>query len=157
MGETIQLKDKGLKDLIRAFKGKTIPVARVGILGDKNSRSSTKNGVTNAQVGAAHEFGTEKLPIRSFLRMPLSTELSKALEKSGAFTREALAKVVEEKSLTPYVEKIAVVAVGVVLEAFDSGGYGKWTPSDMTHKKVHQTLVESQQLRNSITSGVVNE
>ncbi len=61
---------------------------------------------------------------------------------------------VQHSELNLLVKKVAVVAEGIVAEAFDTGGFGQWPPSDMTHKKVHQTLVETQQLRNSITSEV---
>ncbi len=51
-------------------------------------------------------------------------------------------------------KRIAIVALDVVLGAFATGGYGKWKPSNMEHKKVHMTLVETQQLRNSVTEEV---
>jgi hypothetical protein len=149
--ETIYINTKGLDQLIKALNG-SIPHARVGILGDKNSRDGKAN--SNATVGAAHEFGTSSLPIRSFLRVPISENLQRYLEKAGAFTPEAFALVLKQKSLMPWMRKIAVLAESIVADAFDSGGFGKWTPSNMDYKKNHQTLVETQQLRNSVTSEV---
>lgn len=150
--ETVTLKDKRLKDLIKAFKNP--PTARVGILGNKNARSSSGKK-TNSEIGALHEFGTSEIPQRSFLRIPIIENLEKFLEKNGAFDRNLLAKVIEQKSLELYVHQIAVTAEEVVQEAFASGGFGKWP----AHKSGYQNntgmlLIDTTQLRNSITSEV---
>lgn len=146
---------KGLDALITALKVEP-PRARVGILGDKTLRKNATKGAAanNATIGAAHEFGTSKLPQRSFLRVPITDNLAKKMESSGALDKDVLAEVIREKSLLSWMKKVAVLAEGIVLEAFDTGGFGKWKPSDMTKKKLQQTLVETQQLRNSITSEV---
>lgn len=141
----------GLDKVIKALKKKP-PLIKVGILGDKNQRTDSK--LTNAQVGATHEFGTHRLPQRSFLRMPLGEHLMPALENSGAFDQGVLDDVVKSGSMEAWSKNVAAVAEGVVLDAFDSGGFGAWIPSDMRFKNNHQTLVETQQLRNSITSEV---
>lgn len=150
---TQTLKMDGLKGILKALGGKA-PVARIGILGS----SGRKDGkTTNALVGAVHEFGTSAVPMRSFLRMPLTEHLEKGLQKSGAFTEGAVNDVIKQGSMKPWVEKMAIEAVGIVLEAFDTEGFGKWTPLNpktLDHKKVKQTLVETQQLRNSITYDV---
>lgn len=149
----VEMNTKELDALIKALKGK-LPMGRVGVLGQKGVRANPKAGPSNAEVGASHEFGTDKLPIRSFLRVPISDNLQKYLENSGAFDKEALKKVVSTATVVEWLKKVCVVAEAIVADAFNSGGFGKWTPSDMTHKKNHQTLVETQQLRNSITSEV---
>lgn len=150
----VEINIKGLEQLLKAVT-KPVPSIRVGILGaSPRSEGKGPKQTTNATVGAAHEFGTTKLPQRSFLRVPLTDELQKSLERSGAFTKAALAEVVATGSLAPWIQKAGIVAEGVVLGAFDTSGYGKWKPSDMTKKENHQTLVETQQLRNSITHEV---
>jgi phage gpG-like protein len=150
--ETIELNDARLKDLLKAFKNK-LPTVRVGILGDKNSRKDG-DGQTNAEIGAQHEFGTTELPQRSFLRMPLKDHLQGYLDKSGLFDQDLLTQVVKDHSLVPWLKKIGVLGERVVAEAFDTGGFGKWTASNMANKANHQTLVETHQLRDSITSEV---
>lgn len=144
---TIEL--KGLDALVKALKINPPPEIRIGILGGTSARSG--KGLNNAEIGAFHEFGTTKLPQRSFLRVPLTENLEKHLTKAGAFNQDMLRQVIATGSLRPWLQKVAVLAEGIVLGAFDSGGYGKWMPSDMRFKKVHQTLVETQQLRNSIS------
>jgi hypothetical protein len=152
VADTIELKDKGLKQLMRAFK-EHMPTARVGILGSKDHRSQG-DANSNATIGAAHEYGTEELPERSFLRMPITTRLGIELEKNGAFDKGAVKRVIAEGSIKPWMEKVAITAETCVQDAFDSGGFGQWPRSNMEDKTNHQTLVETQQLRNGITSEV---
>lgn len=154
MEDSYTINVKGLDQLLKALKGRP-PVARVGILGaDPRTANSHGKAPSNAEIGAAHEFGTTVLPQRSFLRVPLSDQLQKAMENSGALDKNAMAQVIKQGTVLPWITKIAKLAEGIVSDAFDSGGFGKWKPSDMTYKKNHQTLVETQQLRNSITSEV---
>lgn len=148
---TIEINTKGLDKLLKAFKG-AIPVARVGVLGDKNKRAGKAN--SNATIGAKHEFGSAELPQRSFLRLPISENLQKYLDKAGAFDEEAVKRVIASGSVKEWVKLMAIVAESIVADAFATGGFGKWKPSNMAFKKNHQTLVETQQLRNSITSDV---
>jgi hypothetical protein len=153
-GETT-LETPGLDRLIRALKAKS-PTARVGILGSKAARKSEdlKSPLNNAEIGALYEFNDGSKPGGSFLRVPISEHLEKEMERSGALDESTFKQVIAEGSVIPWMKKIAVLAEGIVAKAFDTGGFGKWKPSDMTRKTNHQTLVETQQLRNSITSEV---
>lgn len=151
MSDETTLETKGLDKLVKALK-RDPPQARVGILGSKAARSATgKVSASNATIGAVHEFGAIKIPQRSFLRMPLSEHLGPRIEKSGAADKDVLAEVIASGTMVPWLQKIAILAESIVHEAFDTGGFGKWKPSDMKNKKNQQTLVETQQLRNSIT------
>lgn len=149
-----QLNKIFLEKLIAAMKGKPV-VAKVGVLGSYNARSGPGSN-SNATIGAAHEFGAPArgIPMRSFLRMPLTEELPKQLEGSGAFTEDAFKQVAKEGSFRVWIEKVAIMGVSVVLGAFDSNGYGTWQalePATLARKKVKQTLVETHQLRDSIS------
>jgi hypothetical protein len=152
-GQTIELKTEGLDKLLKALKKKP-PFAQVGVLGDKNARSGPVN--SNATVGAAHEFGTTKSSQRSFLRIPITDNLQRYMERAGEpFWKAALKDILKQGSLFEWAKKLGLIGETIVGDAFDSGGFGKWKPSNMDKKKVQQTLVETQQLRNSITSRVV--
>lgn len=148
--DTIEFKDDGLKKLIKAL-GAKVPYAKVGVLGDKNARQDHN---TNAKIGLKHEFGDDEVPQRSFLRMPITENLQKYLENSGAFDEAAIKEVIKSGSIKVWIQKVGVLGESIVIDAFNSGGFGKWKPSNMNFKKNHQTLVETQQLRNSITSEV---
>lgn len=155
---------QGLDQILKALKAKP-PVARIGILGDStrnNARSSmsyasvsNSQATSNATVGAAHEFGTSKMPMRSFLRIPLMDFLDKELESSGLIDKSALKDVIKQGSLMPWMIKVSKVAEKIVQGAFDSNGYGKWAPWKGNYESATgNILVNTQQLRNSITSEV---
>ncbi len=152
MAET-ELNMAGLEKLLKALKAKP-PRARIGILGAGARTDPESKGATNAEIGTFHEFGTSKLPVRSFLRMPIITQMQKEMEKSGAFDKDTANEVVKSGTVIPWVKKMAILAEGIVADAFDTGGFGTWVPSNMRFKTVHQTLIETQQLRNSVTSEV---
>ena len=154
MIEKDEVNTKALKDIIKALE--EIQYAKVGILGNKNARSDDGES-TNAEIGLKHEFGEDGMPIRSFLRMPIALMLNQELEKSGAFDEEAIKKIKDEKSFKTFIKKIGIVGERCVQKAFDSGGFGQWKKSNMNFKQNKQTLVETQQLRNSITSEVIDD
>lgn len=146
---------KGLDRLINVLKKNKVEI-NVGILGDKDNRSSDeKEASSNATIGLVHEFGSfeKNIPMRSFLRMPLSQHLYDKLNASGFFKKE-IEEIIKENGLKGFADKIAIVAENTVKEAFATGGFGEWEPSNMKYKKVQMTLVETQQLRNSIISEV---
>lgn len=151
----------GLTRFMKALKGQP-PVARVGILaGGKNNRTpeeGQKSAPNNATIGAAHEFGSigSGMPARSFLRVPISENLDKRLEASKLLTDEELKQVLKDGSLAPWLKQVAVEAEGIVLDAFESNGFGKWAPwKDPNYENnTGQILVDTQQLRDSITHDV---
>lgn len=145
------LNTKNLEQFLKALKGK-LPSVHVGILGAKNSRE--KGQKTNAEIGAKHEFGLDGMPVRSFLRVPIQDNLQKYLDEAGLNNNKVLAQSVKQGNILMLLQKIGVVAEAIVSDAFDTGGFGRWKASNMNRKKVKQTLVETQQLRNSITSEV---
>lgn len=135
-----------LEQIIQILKNDQMK-ARVGVLGDKNAR---KDAETNSSIGMKHEFGMEGLPVRSFLRMPISSKFKESLEKAG-FNKISWKKVIEKKSLSPITKRMGILGVRIVLEAFKTGGFGQWKPSIMKFKNTKKTLIETTQLRNSIS------
>jgi hypothetical protein len=140
--------DKKLKNFIRTLK-KPMGKVQIGILGDKNSRKEGANG--NAEIGAVHEFGSiaRGIPKRSFLRMPLETKFKSALSNLPV-DKNGVLEIIKEQSAIVLLMKLGALGKAIILNAFDTRGFGNWKPSNMKYKKVKQTLVESQQLRNSI-------
>ncbi len=161
----------GLDKIIKALKD-SLPRARVGILGASairgnqaakpgkslnaaNARPKKIDFTTNAAIGAIHEFGGKNMPQRSFLRVPIAEHLQKKMENAGAFSKEELKEVVKSGSVLPWVKKIAVLAEGIVAEAFATGGYGKWPAHAPGYTNAgNRLLVDTGQLRDSITSEV---
>ncbi len=149
--DTIEV--KGLEQLLKALKAKP-PICNVGILGDRNTRS--EKGSSNAEVGAAHEFGTSTIPKRSFLRTPIAEGLQKEMESAGLLDKEAMNQVIKDGSITPWMKKVAISAEACVADAFATGGNGKWPPwkNKGYTNNTGMLLVDTTQLRNSITSVV---
>lgn len=142
---------KGLDQLLKALKAEP-PKARVGILGSSSRTANGGKAPTNAMVGACHEFGTANIPQRSFLRMPITENLNKELEATGALDKDIMKQVVESGTIVPWLTKVAIVAKNIVLDAFDTGGFGKWASwsNPNYQNNTGKILVDTQQLRNSI-------
>lgn len=176
--EESKLDTKNLDQLAKALKS-NLKNVRIGILGgSKNVRSESDGEIkagakvnatsgktkpnkpfdvsTNAAIGVLHEFGTGKMPMRSFLRMPLAENLQKYMAKAGAFNTDQLLAVIKDQSITPWLKAIAVLAESIVQDAFMTGGFGKW-PAWKTpgyRNKNNRILEDTGQLRDSITSEV---
>jgi len=151
MAVKVVIKLDGLESIAKAFKNK-LPVVRIGVLG-KDTRS---DGKTNAEIGAAHEFGTSTIPQRSFLRMPLIEKLDSELDKSDLKKEDYLKEVIKTKSIVRFMKRIAKAAEAVVSQAFSTGGFGKWARWKNPNYKNNsgQLLVDTAQLRDSISSEV---
>lgn len=126
---------------------------KLGILNQKNTR---KEGNGNADIGKKHEFGEfdphikKKLPVRSFLRMPMTMEFPKKIAQAGNKLQKAFKESILAGNMTPLLQKLAVLGQATIIEAFQTGGFGRWKKSNMKLKTNHQTLVETTQLRESI-------
>lgn len=144
-----EVKSDLLTSLIKAIDSSTKMEIHLGIISKSKKRT---DGIDNATIGEFHEqeFGSYKAPKRSFLRMPVELMMDKYLERAIVDKDKTIKDTINNKSLEKLMEQIAAVAHTVVMDAFKTGGFGNWKPSDFTHKKVHQTLVETQQLRDSI-------
>lgn len=150
MSKDFEFNDLGLGELEKVIKEINNLKIKVGILGSKDNREGDGS---NASIGKIHEFGIG-MPTRSFLRMPLIEKMQNAVDESGALSRDALREILKKDGAIAWAKKIGILAEAVISDAFSTGGFGKWEKSNMKYKKVHMTLVETQQLRNSIVSEV---
>jgi hypothetical protein len=146
MADGIQMNMKPLQDFIKALKNpKSV---HIGVLEGNDGRS---DGKSNATIGARWEF--DQATNRSFLRIPIIEHMQERLESSTAFGPEAVAHILEEKNLDPWVDYIGATAKQIVLDGFHSSGFGKWTPnspSTIARKGHSNVLVDTEQLRDSI-------
>jgi phage gpG-like protein len=148
--DTTTINTKGLDQIIKALKH--IPQIRVGILG-AGARSGSE--LDNATLGAFHEFGTTTMPRRSFLKEPITDNLDKRLQESGALDKNTFKEVIKTGKLLDFAMKVAAIAEGIVVEAFHTNGFGKWKSwSGSYRSKTGNILVDTTQLKNSITSEV---
>lgn len=154
---------------------------KVGIIGDVAYQKHEHTDLTNADLGAIHEFGTVNeetgtiIPERSFLRVPiLSNEGRRAIIKEvlknneaaaelakkptgdeyDTAYREAVKKIIDPEALA---NQIGLAALQRVQEAFTNEGYGNWESTKEISRKQrygdpnNPTLVDTGQLRDSIT------
>jgi hypothetical protein len=146
---------KGLDQLQKNLKTKL--VAKLGIFADENTREDGE--LTNADIGARHEFGviSEGLPRRSFLKDPIELkrkELLKTAEKVIA------ANIDKEGGVEKIFELIGIAGEAIVQEAFESGGFGTWeslSPVTVNKKGSSQILIDTSQLRRAVISKVDNK
>lgn len=110
-----------------------------------------KSAPTVLEVGIWHEYGTQHVPMRSFLRGPFEqkrSELAKAID--------AQFKLVLESGLDIEVGlgRIGLTAVNISRKAFTTQGYGEWPDIQQSTKDAKgsdQVLIDTGLLRNSIT------
>jgi len=163
----------GLNNLIKSMDSQY--VVRVGILGEKprskaKGKDEKKDPPTNAEIGLAHEKGVKSrnLPRRSWLQVPLEDHLPEEFVKEGP---RAMTLILMGKTLEAY-RDLQVICERIVEGSFDTGGYGKWPADklktlqgkrswkklkDWDEKNNDQILVDTSQLRQSITSIVTTK
>lgn len=126
---------------------------RVGILGSKGSEQ--RDGLTNAEIGAIHEFGslTRGIPRRSFLKNPLEDNIMKWV-KNNADTYKNL---MEKGNLKKWYVALGFEAEKIIDNAFSSGY--DWEPlkqSTIDKKGSDKILIDTGELRRAISSKVMN-
>jgi phage gpG-like protein len=125
----------------------------VGIFG---SKSKQEEGVlTNAEVGAIHEFGSWSggIPPRPFLRLPL---FQKSEEIVSDASDGALKKLAEGDNVG-ILKRLGLACEKAIQEAFASAGFGSWapnTPGTIRRKGSSSPLIDRGELRRAITSKV---
>lgn len=149
----------GLKNLVNLLK-KGLPRVKVGVLGETNQRNT--EGPTNAEIGFANEFGKmtgyPKIPSRSFIRMPLNLVFHQKLKEKKSLTGKELEKALTEGKEVEFAQKVGLVAEETIQEAFETHGFGNWAPNaprTVAEKGSDSPLIDTGQLRRSITSKVI--
>lgn len=135
--------DKFLNSVKTQYEGK------IGILGSQASAQHGDTGLTNASIGIIHELGsiTRKIPMRSFLRMPINREKKNIL----AIGRNILLSQIKQATidLKKVMTAMCVKALEASSNAFLTLGFGTWpTLKNSTIKKKGSdvALVDTRQL-----------
>lgn len=128
-----------MNDLIEGLKRRAS--IQVGVFAGKAAR--TDGPLTNASLAAIHEYGSAEhnLPPRSMLRVPIGDHIKEIMDP---FKGKAV-QMLKAGSLLQMYKKIGVAAEKVVLQAFQTGGYGKWP--DLTYKTLLRKLKGSLKVR----------
>ena len=153
---------EGLDKLLKAITTKELPYAKIGVLGGgseaRKADEKKKSTINNAELAAVHEYGAPDrgIPSRSFLRMPLTDHLPQKLEQGGLFSEDEAKEVLKLGTLTPWMRRVAALAVGTCKEAMTNNGWGKWPAWKPGYtNETGQMLNATGQLKDSIDMEVV--
>lgn len=135
----VEFKMDGLNAFVKTLKSNSA-VARVGILQDPKL----------ATIGSFQEFGTSTIPVRSFLRVPISDHLASKMENSADFTVGDLTAVIKTSSLDPWLQIIGKMGMEISKESFDNAGFGQWK-QDKSQIEHHSPLKKTGALQDSIS------
>lgn len=119
-----------IKKLRQLYEGlKKRPDIQVGVFSGKGSRKGD-SGLTNAELASYHEYGAPEhgLPARSVLRTPLADHAQQIMAEVKGKEVEFL----KEGGSMKLWKLIGIAAEKVIIQAFDTGGFGKWAP--LTYK-----------------------
>lgn len=125
---------------------------RVGLLGQDGAKN--RDGMTNAEIGRIHEFGsiTRHIPRRSWLRKPLEENIMKWV-KSHAEDYKIL---MEKGDLKKWYSALGLEAEKIIQEAFASGyDWKPLSPKTIAKKKSDKILIDTSELRRSVSSQVL--
>ncbi len=130
----------------------------MGIIGDKAAQNHGA-GLTNADIGVVQMFGsiTHNIPPRDFLLMPIQRNQKNIIR---GMENSSVKEAIERKDYKAVFKLLGALAEGYVQKAFESSGYGQWAPNSPTtvaRKGSSKPLIDTGQLRRSITSDVVKK
>ena len=140
--------DKGMQALLKQL-GARMPVSVVGIIGDGSTRDD-EGAPTNQQVGTWHEFGTGKIPKRSFIRDTFDinrADFNKRLKKVAAV-------VLDGADPRLKMARFGLYAEGVIKKRIAAGIPPALADVTIKRKGSSKPLIHTGQLRNSIASEV---
>ena len=142
---------KKIQEIIKNVEEAKKLTVKVGLPSDVAARAVYEEGKTILEVGAQHEYGTDEVPQRSFLRNSFFVkreEVKKILKKQ--FNK------IVEKGADPKtsMELAGVQLQSIVQEAFTTKGFGAWpelSQRTIEEKGSSQILIDTGTLRSSIT------
>lgn len=151
--DVLKLAQKQLASMERAMNA----VVKVGLPESEAATSKAylsdgdKSAPTVLEVGIWHEYGTQSVPMRSFLRAPFLTK-----EADIRKTIDGQFHLVLEKGLDIEVAlgRVGLAARNISVAAFKTQGYGEWPDIKQSTKDAKGSsgiLIDTGLLRNSIT------
>ena len=163
----IKYDDTELNRIMRMLKEEY--TLRVGIMGSKAAaQNHKKSNVTNAELGTFHEFGTRKMPERSFLFKPLEQELQFTNPEMKELKSAVFKQFFVKNTPKQFFKDLGTKALEVIEAAFNTNGFGEWTPltesterqfrkarKENNKKNGYQILTDTGKLRRSISMKIL--
>lgn len=154
MAKKIKFENKNLKELLKSLQNDY--VLRVGIIGAKASSNHDKSSsLTNADIGTFHEFGTERMPRRSFLEDSLKFKLKDFnTEKFRNLRKLAWKWIFDKKAMQNFLNILGAKCLEYIEEGFATNGFGMWKPLASSTKSIiakkHKVLTMDKALNASM-------
>lgn len=145
-------KDLGFKKILSEMKKAEGSFVTIGIH-QKEGEDEYDNGAPITLVGAVHEFGTDNVPKRSWLRSTFDENRKDWMK----LTKQLYDKVLTGKSTTEKVlQQLGIIIAEKVKAKFKSGdpNWPSLKEKTRARKSSPRTLVDSWKLHNSINSEV---
>lgn len=162
MATTVEVKviDHGWNDIkarVRSLRD-TGAVVKVGVQGAQGAANHQDTTLTVAQIATIHEFGktihqpkmrrTIVIPERSFLRATIDT-YQQAIARRDVLLAQGY--VLGKFALKPALELLGQYVVGLIKQRIATGIAPPNRPSTIARKRSSKPLIDTGQLRNSVT------
>lgn len=151
---SVRVVDRGADELVARMRAlrNTKASVRVGVLSDapKKEREGATGKYSLLEVAAVHEFGAPRagIPARSFIR----GTIDERTEDIARLERVMLAKVVAgDIALKPALDAIGAKVAGWIQQRIAAGIEPALSPATVAKKKSSTPLVDTGQLRSSVT------
>ena len=147
MGRVVKDKDRGMARLIADLK-RPGPKIAVGVFSDGPGREG--GGPNNLEVATWNEFGTSRIPERSFIRATYDGErdrLEAAMRRVGELA-------VAGKDAVQLLTAFGQFAVGLIRKKISDGVPPPNAQSTIDRKGSSKPLVDTGQLRKAVTARV---
>ena len=144
----------GLKGLLERFREIGKPKVYIGVPASKNGMH--EGGINMATLLALHVYGvpTRGIPQRDPLRPPLIANAQRYSDLLAIGLKNALADGTDPKLVY---EKIGIVATNDVKDYFVTGNFKALSEKTIKAKGSSKPLIDSEELRGSITYEVRNK
>jgi hypothetical protein len=145
---TVKDVDHGYRRLVEIVFGLERPVITVGIFESEGSKMYASDDMTLLEVAIIHEFGTDKIPERSFIRAWFDENQDRCREALRVMLEVVVAgKYTKEQSL----ELLAQRFVGEIQKRIAAGIPPPLAQSTIDRKGSSTPLINTGQLRSGIT------
>lgn len=152
----------GLEGIVKGLKDEYS--VKVGIIGSKaHTQHDGESGLTNAELGVFHEFGTKKMPQRSFLYDSLVFRLSDK-DTMKRYRKFLWKQFFVKNAPKEFMLKLLSEALQAIDDGFRTNGFGMWKPltlgterqfSKKRKKGMPLILYDTGRLKGSITGKVI--
>ena len=145
----LQDNDEGYQDILRRLEMEF--EVTVGVIGDKASQAHEGSEETVVEIGTKHEFGID-VPKRSFIRDTVDAHQSDIQDLQRIAGKKLLDR--RRKRLEKIPEAFGLVVVGMIQERIAAGIPPENSEETIERKGSSTPLIDTGQLRSSITHKV---